>query len=70
MDGSGSASALGEGLETWFPDARLAIDLDRVPALAEDRERLWSQVSAADFLTDAEKRGLLGLPPAQSRNKA
>ena len=63
-------SALGEGLETWFPGARLAIDLDRVPALAEDRERLWSQVSAADFLSDAEKRALLGLPPAQSRNKA
>jgi HK97 family phage portal protein len=63
-------SALGEGLETWFPGARLAIDLDRVPALAEDRERLWSQVSAADFLSDAEKRALLGLPPAQSRNKS
>lgn len=63
-------SALGEGLETWFPGAPLAIDLDRVPALAEDRERLWSQVSAAEFLTDAEKRALLGLPPAQSRNKS
>jgi len=63
-------SALAEGLETWFPDAKLAIDLDRVPALAEDRERLWAQVSAADFLTDAEKRALLGLPPAQSRNKS
>ena len=55
-------AALGEGLAVWFPKARLAIDLDRVPALAEDRERLWSQVSDADFLTDAEKRALLGLP--------
>ena len=58
-------SALAEGLATWFPDARLTVDLDRVPALAEDRERLWSQVSAADFLSDAEKRALLGLPPAE-----
>ena len=55
-------SALGEGLQGWFPDAALAIDLDRVPALAEDRERLWSQVTQADFLGDAEKRAMLGLP--------
>ncbi|AOR78013.1 phage portal protein [Novosphingobium resinovorum] len=54
-------AALGEGLAPWFPDAALAIDLDRVPALAEDRERLWSQVSAADFLDPSEKRRLLGL---------
>ncbi|WP_298198682.1 phage portal protein [Novosphingobium sp.] len=57
--------ALGEGLATWFPGEHLAIDLDRVPALAEDRERLWAQVSSADFLSSAEKRALLGLP-AQS----
>lgn len=55
-------SALGEGLAPWFPDTRLAIDLDRIPALAEDRERLWSQVGAADFLDAQEKRALLGLP--------
>ncbi|WP_232491678.1 phage portal protein [Novosphingobium kaempferiae] len=53
-------AALGEGLAPWFPEAVLAIDLDRVPALAEDRERLWAQVSAADFLEPAEKRALLG----------
>lgn len=57
-------SALNEGLSAWFADAALAIDLDRVPALAEDRERLWAQVNAADFLTDAEKRSLLGIPDA------
>ncbi len=56
-------AALGEGLETWFADAPLAIDLDRVPALAEDRERLWSQVGTAAFLNDGEKRAMLGLPP-------
>ncbi|WP_159976682.1 MULTISPECIES: phage portal protein [unclassified Novosphingobium] len=65
-------AAIGEGLAPWFPDAALAIDLDRVPALAEDRERLWSQVSAADFLDDTEKRALLGLPPraTNSENKS
>ena len=64
-------AALCEGLATWFPDAALAIDLDQVPALAEDRERLWAQVSGADFLTEAEKRALLGLParPKDPENK-
>jgi len=57
-------SAISEALDPWFPDAKLAIDLDRVPALSEDRERLWAQVSAAAFLSDAEKRALLGLPEA------
>lgn len=54
-------AGLGQGLEPWFPQARLAVDLDRVPALAEDREKLWAQVSAADFLSAEEKRALLGL---------
>ena len=54
-------SALCEALETWFPHARLAVDLDRVPALAEDREALWTQVGAADFLSPQEKRAILGL---------
>ena len=61
-------SALAEGLVTWFPDANLAIDLDGVPALAEDREKLWAQVGAATFLSDAEKRALLGLAPADYGN--
>ena len=45
-----------EGLRPWFPTAALAVDLDRVPALAEDRERLWAQVT----------RG--GLPDATTRS--
>nr|WP_291138501.1 phage portal protein [Erythrobacter sp.] len=53
-------SALGEGLEAWFPEASVAIDLDRITALSEDRERLWKQVSDADFLSREEKRRLLG----------
>jgi HK97 family phage portal protein len=54
-------TALAQGLESWGLAGRLAVDLDRVPALAEDRERLWTQVSAADFLSPEEKRALLGL---------
>ncbi|MFN7053834.1 MAG: phage portal protein, partial [Gemmobacter sp.] len=37
-------------------------DLDQVPALAVERDQQWARVGAADFLTVAEKRLLLGLP--------
>ena len=37
-------------------------DLDQVPALAVERDQQWARVGAADFLTQAEKRALLGLP--------
>jgi len=53
--------AMAEGLAMWWPGERLAVDLDRVPALAEDRQALWAQVSAADFLTADEKRAMLGI---------
>lgn len=58
---------LGEGLRPWFPKLELMVDLDRVPALAEDRERLWAQLSAADFLDRNEKRALVGLPAVEAR---
>lgn len=60
-------AALTEGLATWFPGASLAIDLDKVPALAEDRQALWQQVSDAKFLNDAEKRAMLGLPAQEAQ---
>ncbi len=37
-------------------------DLDQVPALAVERDQQWQRVAGASFLTDAEKRALLGLP--------
>lgn len=54
-------SGLEEGLSPWFPEAKLVVDLDRIPALSEDRERLWTQISNASFLSDDEKRAMLGL---------
>lgn len=53
--------ALAGALDAWVPGATLAVDVNKVPALSEDRERLWRQVAAADFLSRAEKRALLGL---------
>ena len=49
------------GLSPWFAGVGLAVDQDRIPALAEDREKLWARVSAADFLSAEEKRELLGV---------
>jgi HK97 family phage portal protein len=44
----------------WWPGLRLDADLDLVPALWADRERLWRHVGAATFLSDDEKREMLG----------
>ncbi len=40
-------------------------DLDLIPALAVERDAAWARVAAADFLTAAEKRAALGLPPLE-----
>ncbi|MGS1015585.1 phage portal protein [Allosphingosinicella humi] len=54
---------LSAALAAWWPEVRLALDVDQVTALSEDRERLWAQVSAADFLSVDEKREMLGFGP-------
>lgn len=43
-------------------DIRLFPDLDQVPALAQERETTWRRIGDAQFLSDQEKRALLGLP--------
>jgi HK97 family phage portal protein len=53
-------AAVSAALAAWRPGVSFKVDLDQVTALAEDRERLWAQVSAADFLTRDEKRDMLG----------
>jgi phage portal protein BeeE len=52
--------AIAGALGAWWPGLAFAVDVDQVTALAEDRERLWAQVIAADFLTREEKREMLG----------
>ena len=42
-------------------EIELRPDLDQVPALSDERDLLWKRVSEASFLTDAEKRTMLGL---------
>lgn len=45
----------------WWPELSFDFDRDAIPALAHDRERLWRQVSSASFLSDSEKRLILGM---------
>ncbi len=49
--------------------ATLRPDLDQLPALAGEREALWARIGEADFLSDAEKRVLLGLPALADENE-
>jgi len=57
------AAALSEWLSRFTGEAlELKPDLDQVPALTAERDAQWARVSAADFLSDAEKRAALGLP--------
>ncbi|MBU0792649.1 MAG: phage portal protein [Alphaproteobacteria bacterium] len=53
--------ALGQGLRDFWPELTLDVDLNRLPALAEDRMLLWDRVEKADFLSTEEKRTMLGL---------
>jgi HK97 family phage portal protein len=54
-----------EELSNWlapaFGGAVVTPDFDGVEALAEDRTQLWARVGAAEFLSDAEKRAMLGI---------
>ncbi|MCL4158333.1 UNVERIFIED_CONTAM: hypothetical protein GTU68_025654, partial [Idotea baltica] len=57
------ASALSDWLSQFTGEVlELKPDMDQVPALAAERDAQWKRVSDAPFLTEAEKRALLGLP--------
>jgi HK97 family phage portal protein len=56
------SASLAVWLSEWTGETvDLAPDLDAIPALASEREAQWRRVAAADFLTDEEKRRMLGL---------
>jgi HK97 family phage portal protein len=61
------ATRMCQAIGHWLSDHAgevldLRPDLDGVPALTADRDAQWARVGAAEFLTEAEKRALLGLP--------
>lgn len=56
-------SAIAGWLSDFTDDAvDLRPDLDQIPALSAERDAQWRRVGDAEFLTEAEKRSLLGLP--------
>ena len=61
------AAALGQWLGPAYGPQNVEIvpDLDHVEALAEDRAALWARIGSATFLTDAEKRKILGIGEEQ-----
>ena len=70
------AERLARALTGWlgepFPDVRIGCDLDAVPALAHEREALWSRLEAATFLTPQERRRMAGLgdeAPVQGKSQ-
>jgi HK97 family phage portal protein len=62
-------SKVAAAISGWLPDfyedrLALTVDMDGIPALAAERDAHWRRVSEATFLTDAEKRQMLGLAAA------
>ncbi|MFN4212028.1 MAG: phage portal protein [Devosia sp.] len=55
------ADDLSNWLAPAFGGAVITPDFDGVEALAEDRAALWARVGGAGFLSDAEKRAMLGV---------
>jgi HK97 family phage portal protein len=57
--------ALEAMLADWIGPVALAVDTDQLSELADDRAKLWEQVGAAEFLSEAEKRAMLGFAPTE-----
>lgn len=68
------AARILDGLSTmlsdWMGPVRLAADLDQISELAEDRALLWQQVASAAFLSDTEKRDMVGFGPKPGEPQA
>ena len=55
------APTYGETLRVWY-------DEDAIPALSEEREKVWERVIKADFLTTNEKREATGYEPYEPKD--
>jgi HK97 family phage portal protein len=65
------ATRVTQAISDWLSDftgqpLALSPDLDQIPALAQERDAQWRRVAGAAFLSAAEKRALLGLPPLEA----
>jgi HK97 family phage portal protein len=62
------AERIRQDLNYWLQkkfdcNCKIMLDLDAIPALTAKREILWNKISDATFLTQNEKRKLLGFHP-------
>jgi len=67
-------SRIGAALVQWLSpqlgaDLRLAVDTDRIDALAADRAALWERVANAPFLTLNERREATGYAPVDGGDR-
>jgi HK97 family phage portal protein len=60
------AGSLAHWLAPAFGAVDIVPDLEHIEALAEDRAALWARVGSATFLTDEEKRKMLGIGEEQA----
>ena len=60
-----TASALTAWVKPIYPDVEFLCEACDIDALSTEREALWARVSRADFLTDEEKRELVGIEPSE-----
>lgn len=63
-----------QALSRWlsaFSDISIDLrpDLDAVTSLAPERAALWARLQSASFLSEAERRALAGLPPAETETE-
>ena len=60
-------------LTTWFapvyPDTEIACSGGDIEALSAERDAQWARIARADFLTDDEKRAVLGFAPLEGVNE-
>ncbi|VAV99835.1 Gene Transfer Agent portal protein [hydrothermal vent metagenome] len=65
-----TAQALQSWLQAWFgQQVSIRACQKEVPALAEDQSMLWKRVNDAGFLSDEEKRELVGLPSKTNQRR-
>ncbi|MGD9810049.1 MAG: phage portal protein [Sphingobium sp.] len=54
---------IAQGLRGWMPGLDLRLDTDHITELADERTAQWERIGGAAFLSDEEKRAMLGIEP-------
>lgn len=65
-----TAAALTNWFSPVYRDVRIICEAGDIDALSGERDAQWARIAAADFLTETEKRRLLGLPETPEADDA